>query len=88
MSDERDLLRRTAELAADYLDTLGERPVFPQASMEEISGAFDRTLPQMPSGGTTWDGRTAIRVSVSSWRTTEADIDRTVAAFETARATV
>ena len=35
-------------------------------------------------GGTTWDGRAAIRVSVSSWRTTEADIDRTVAAFERA----
>jgi glutamate/tyrosine decarboxylase-like PLP-dependent enzyme len=35
-------------------------------------------------GGTTWDGRAAIRVSVSSWRTTEADIDRTVAAFEAA----
>ena len=49
MSDERELLRRTAELAADYLDTLGERPVFPRASMEEIAGAFDRTLPQTPS---------------------------------------
>ena len=35
-------------------------------------------------GGTSWDGRAAIRVSVSSWRTTEADIDRTVAAFEAA----
>ena len=49
MSDERELLRRTAELAADYLDSLGERPVFPRASMEEIAGAFDRTLPQTPS---------------------------------------
>ena len=38
--------------------------------------------------GTTWDGRAAIRLSVSNWRTTEADIDRTVAAFETALATV
>jgi glutamate/tyrosine decarboxylase-like PLP-dependent enzyme len=35
-------------------------------------------------GGTLWDGRTAIRVSVSGWRTTEADIDRTVAAFKAA----
>jgi glutamate/tyrosine decarboxylase-like PLP-dependent enzyme len=35
-------------------------------------------------GGTSWDGRPAIRVSVSGWRTTEADIDRTVAAFEAA----
>lgn len=35
-------------------------------------------------GGTMWDGRAAIRVSVSNWRTTEADIDRTIAAFESA----
>jgi glutamate/tyrosine decarboxylase-like PLP-dependent enzyme len=38
-------------------------------------------------GGTSWDGRAAIRLSVSNWRTTEADIDRTVAAFEAALAT-
>jgi glutamate/tyrosine decarboxylase-like PLP-dependent enzyme len=31
--------------------------------------------------GTTWDGRPAIRLSVSNWRTTDADVDRTVAAF-------
>ena len=31
--------------------------------------------------GTTWDGRLAIRLSVSGWRTTEDDIERTVAAF-------
>jgi hypothetical protein len=35
-------------------------------------------------GGTTWDGRPAIRVSVSNWRTSEEDIRRTVAAFENA----
>ncbi len=34
--------------------------------------------------GTTWDGRAAIRLSVSNWRTTETDIERTVAAFERA----
>ena len=38
--------------------------------------------------GTTWDERAAIRLSVSNWRTTEADIDRTVAAFERALAEV
>ena len=36
--------------------------------------------------GTTWDGRPAIRLSVSNWRTTEDDVDRTVAAFEAALA--
>jgi glutamate/tyrosine decarboxylase-like PLP-dependent enzyme len=39
-------------------------------------------------GGTLWDGRAAIRVSVSGWRTTEADIDRTVAAFASALVSV
>lgn len=34
--------------------------------------------------GTIWEGRPAIRLSVSNWRTTEADIERTVAAFEAA----
>jgi glutamate/tyrosine decarboxylase-like PLP-dependent enzyme len=32
-------------------------------------------------GGTTWQGRAAMRVSVSSWRTTEADIDLSAAAI-------
>jgi glutamate/tyrosine decarboxylase-like PLP-dependent enzyme len=34
--------------------------------------------------GTTWDGRAAIRLSVSSWQTTDADVERTVAAFRAA----
>ena len=34
--------------------------------------------------GTLWDGRAAIRLSVSNWRTTPNDIDRAVAAFEAA----
>jgi hypothetical protein len=29
--------------------------------------------------GTTWNGRAAIRISVSGWRTTEADADRSAA---------
>jgi glutamate/tyrosine decarboxylase-like PLP-dependent enzyme len=32
-------------------------------------------------GGTRWDGRPAIRISVSSWRTTETDIDRSAASL-------
>jgi glutamate/tyrosine decarboxylase-like PLP-dependent enzyme len=32
-------------------------------------------------GGTTWQGRAAMRVSVSGWQTTEADIDRSAAAI-------
>jgi glutamate/tyrosine decarboxylase-like PLP-dependent enzyme len=49
MSDERELLRRTTELAADFLDTLDERPVFPQDSLEEIADALGGPLPDTPS---------------------------------------
>ena len=30
--------------------------------------------------GTTWQGRAAMRISVSNWSTDEADVDRSVAA--------
>jgi glutamate/tyrosine decarboxylase-like PLP-dependent enzyme len=32
-------------------------------------------------GGTVWQGRTAMRISVSSWATTEADVERSLAAI-------
>jgi len=32
-------------------------------------------------GGTVWQGRTAMRISVSSWATTDADVDRSLAAI-------
>lgn len=38
-------------------------------------------------GGTRWNGEPAIRVSVSSWATTEADVDAAVAAIREAAAT-
>jgi glutamate/tyrosine decarboxylase-like PLP-dependent enzyme len=31
--------------------------------------------------GTVWDGRSAIRISVSNWQTSDEDVDRTLAAF-------
>ena len=49
MSDERELLRRTAEIAADYLESLDERPVFPRRSLEEIAEALGGPLPTAPS---------------------------------------
>ncbi len=36
-------------------------------------------------GGTVWDDRRAIRLSVSNWQTSEADVERTIAAFAQAR---
>jgi len=37
VTDERALLARTAELAAQYLDTLDTRPVRPDADYAECS---------------------------------------------------
>jgi glutamate/tyrosine decarboxylase-like PLP-dependent enzyme len=39
-------------------------------------------------GGTVWDERRAIRISVSSWQTSEEDVARTIAAFVAARTRV
>jgi glutamate/tyrosine decarboxylase-like PLP-dependent enzyme len=48
MSDARDLLRRTAEIAADYVESLGERPVFPQVTPEQLREALGGPLPDEP----------------------------------------
>jgi glutamate/tyrosine decarboxylase-like PLP-dependent enzyme len=48
VSDTRDLLRRTAELAADYLDSLGERPVFPDVTPDQLRRALGGPLPDDP----------------------------------------
>jgi glutamate/tyrosine decarboxylase-like PLP-dependent enzyme len=49
MSDERELLRRTAELAADFVESLDERPVFPTAPVEDMAAALGGALPDGPS---------------------------------------
>jgi glutamate/tyrosine decarboxylase-like PLP-dependent enzyme len=48
MSDPRELLRRTAELAAGYVESLGERPVFPHADPDELRKALGGPLPDEP----------------------------------------
>jgi glutamate/tyrosine decarboxylase-like PLP-dependent enzyme len=49
VSDERELLFRTAEIAADYLESLDERPVFPSARVEDLAAALGGPLPDGPS---------------------------------------
>jgi len=49
VSDERELLRRTAEIAADYLESLAERPVFPSISLEDLAAELGGPLPDEPS---------------------------------------
>jgi glutamate/tyrosine decarboxylase-like PLP-dependent enzyme len=49
MTDVRKLLRRTADLAADYLDSLEERPVFPRVSADELRRSLGGPLPHDPT---------------------------------------
>ena len=49
MTDVRELLRRTADLAADFLDSLDDRPVFPRVSAEELRRSLGGPLPQEPT---------------------------------------
>ena len=46
---ERDLLGRTAARAADYLDTLGERPIHESASVDELRATLGGPLPDGPT---------------------------------------
>jgi glutamate/tyrosine decarboxylase-like PLP-dependent enzyme len=49
MSDIRALLGRTAELASDFLESLDDRPVFPQTSVDELRKALGGPLPEEPT---------------------------------------
>jgi glutamate/tyrosine decarboxylase-like PLP-dependent enzyme len=48
VSEVRDLLRRTAEIAADYVESLDERPVFPPVTPEALREALGGPLPEDP----------------------------------------
>jgi glutamate/tyrosine decarboxylase-like PLP-dependent enzyme len=45
---ERELLRRTAEIAADFLETLDERAIRPEVGVQELRGALGGALPEHP----------------------------------------
>ena len=48
MDGARALLELTAEIAADYLDSLEDRPVFPDVTPEELHRALGGPLPEEP----------------------------------------
>jgi glutamate/tyrosine decarboxylase-like PLP-dependent enzyme len=49
VNDVRPLLRRTAELAADYIESLDDRPVFPHVSADELRASLGGPLPETPT---------------------------------------
>jgi glutamate/tyrosine decarboxylase-like PLP-dependent enzyme len=87
-----DLVRRTCDLARRFAAGMDAHPrvtvlndVVLNQVLLEIDGAdLDDLVARVHRDGTFWAGRTvwqehaAMRVSVSSWRTTEGDIDRCV----------
>jgi glutamate/tyrosine decarboxylase-like PLP-dependent enzyme len=49
VADVRALLHRTADLAADFLESLDDRPVFPEASAAELRASLGGPLPDDPT---------------------------------------
>ena len=63
----------------------GAAPEDHDARTDEVISRINQSGEAM-FGGVTWHGRRAMRVSVVNWRTTSADVDRTVAAVARALA--
>jgi glutamate/tyrosine decarboxylase-like PLP-dependent enzyme len=86
------LARRAAdglrELGAEILNDVVLNQVLVRFDDDEATRAAVAAVQRSGEawlGGTVWEGRAAIRISVSNWSTTEADIDRLIAAFAAAR---
>ena len=90
-----DLVDRCCTLAQRFADGLaaGGAEVVNDVVLNQVLVSFgtdartDRIIERVQRdgtcwlGGTTWRGRRLMRVSVSNWSTTEADVDRSVAAI-------
>jgi glutamate/tyrosine decarboxylase-like PLP-dependent enzyme len=90
-----DLVERNCRLAKRFADafTTAGFPVLNDVVLNQVIVSFgdpDRTRKVIAAiqddgtcwcGPTVWQGQTAMRVSVISWATTEADVDRSVAAI-------
>ena len=89
-----DLIGRTSALARRFAAGLaaGGAEILNDVVLNQVVAAFGddattaATLSEVQAGGvcwcgpTVWRGRRAIRISISGWSTTEADVDRSVAA--------
>ena len=90
-----DLVDRTCRLARRFADGMREAgyDVLNDVVLNQVVVDFgdpartDAVIAAVQQGGTcwcgptTWRGRTAMRVSVSSWNTTEDDIDQSIASI-------
>jgi len=90
-----DLVERSCDLARRFADRLGEAGVeiLNDVVLNQVLARFgddERTRAVVAAvqrdgtcfmSGTRWHGVEAMRISVSNWRTTEDDVDRSVAAI-------
>ena len=94
-----ELVERCCRHARTFAEELGQLPgcdvlnevvlnqVLFRFADDETTNAVLRAVQESGEAwmsGTIWDGRAAIRISVSNWRTSDDDVARTVAAFEAA----
>ena len=90
-----DLVERTCRLARRFAERLGGAgcEILNEVVLNQVMVSFgspertERVIAGIQAdgtcwcGGTVWQGRTAMRISVSSWATTEADVDASVDAM-------
>ncbi|MEO7144807.1 MAG: aminotransferase class V-fold PLP-dependent enzyme [Bryobacteraceae bacterium] len=90
-----DLIERTCQYAQRFADGMRAAgyEVLNEVSLNQVmvsfggDGATREVIAAAQAegtcwcGGTTWHGRAAMRISVSSWATTAADVDRSLAAI-------
>jgi glutamate/tyrosine decarboxylase-like PLP-dependent enzyme len=96
-----DLVDRTCGLARRFAEGLARMPgvqvvndvvlnqVLVRVGDEQVTNRMERWLHNEGTlwlGATTWRGERLLRISVSNWSTTEADIDRCIDAIARARA--
>jgi glutamate/tyrosine decarboxylase-like PLP-dependent enzyme len=91
----RDLIERNCRLAGVFADRLREAgfEILNEVALNQVLVSFgsaeetQRIISDVQKegtcwcGGTQWHGRTAMRISVSSWETTEEDVERSLAAI-------
>lgn len=90
-----DLIERTCRHASRFAEGLraAGHEILNEVDLNQVLVAFgdaettNRVIAGLQAdgtcwcGGTVWQGRTAMRISVSSWATTEADVERSLAAM-------
>jgi glutamate/tyrosine decarboxylase-like PLP-dependent enzyme len=72
------------ELGAEVLNDVELNQVLFRFATDKQTNAVLRAVQEDGAswmGGTTWDGRAAIRISVSNWQTSDEDVERTLAAY-------